>query len=343
MGINGLHAFLKKKFPRLYREVGLDEYAGKRVAIDISGLIYKYKVVNPTKWLDSFAHLVFALRRCLVHPIFIFEGQAPPEKDEEKSKRAEQRQKLTERSANLRIALDQYHDTHEIDPLLEIEMKKIKGNPLGTVSIHALEKRQEQLESQLVHFSDSEKEDLLELFRLCGVQYLFAPAEAETLCCALALNGQVDAVVSNDSDVHAYGAPIFLYEINAFSQTCLEINHAEVLKETGMTQAQFLDFCIMCGTDYNKNIPRVGPVNSFTLMKKHVRIEDLPSHYDTSILNFGRVRELFTALPQVECSVLSLDPASLVDIFNFLKLKNSRVQFSTIEQTFSPPKIVFED
>ncbi len=343
MGINGLHSFLKKKYPGLYREVGLETYAGKKIAIDISGLIYKYKIVNPSKWLDSFAYLVFALRRCLIHPIFIFEGQAPLEKNEEKSKRAEQRQKLEDRSVNLRMALDQYHDSHEINPLLEVEMKKIKGNPLGVVSIHALEKRQEQLESQLVHFSDSEREELLELFRLCGVQYLFAPAEAETLCCNLALNGQVDAVISNDSDVHAYGAPLFLYEINAFSQTCLEIDHAEVLRETGMTHSQFLDFCIMCGTDYNKNIPKVGPVNSFKLMQKHKSIEDLPKQYDTSILNFTRVRELFTPTSFTECSVLSIDPASLVDIYNFLKLKNSRVQFATIEQTFAPPQIIFED
>jgi 5'-3' exonuclease len=52
----------------------------------------------------------------------------------------------------------------------------------------------------------------------------------------------------------------------------------------------------MCGTDYNKNIYRVGPSKSYDLLLKYDNIEDIKSNtkHDTDILKFPRVREIFT-------------------------------------------------
>ena len=45
MGIDGFHNFLKKKAPGVYKQVHLSSYQGKAIAVDISGLIYKFKVL----------------------------------------------------------------------------------------------------------------------------------------------------------------------------------------------------------------------------------------------------------------------------------------------------------
>jgi hypothetical protein len=47
----------------------------------------------------------------------------------------------------------------------------------------------------------------------------------------------------------------------------------------------------MCGTDYNKNIFRVGVETSYKFISKNFNIENVP--LDVSVLNHGRIREIF--------------------------------------------------
>lgn len=347
MGINKFHDFIRKRAPQVYREIHLSEYMGKRIAVDISGLIYKFKILNKDRWLDSFAYLIIAFRKNKIHPIFVYEGEAPKEKDAEKTKRSQQRQAIVEKASSLRDCLDKYYETQEVGEVLQVEMKKLlkMENTLGgTVPINtsALEKRCQQIESQIVKFTDDEKETLDHLFDLFGIQYTTSPGEAETLCASMAIQGIVDAVVSNDSDVCAYGVKKFLYEINGLTETCIEIDHDEVIRALNFTREEFLDFCILLGCDYNDNIPGIGPVNAYKLLQEHRRIEQLPSRYDTSILNYSRTRELFATRYEFDQQVLSTDP-NLIDLYNFLKMKNSRIKYETLENAFRPTEIVFEE
>ena len=121
MGIDGFHNFLKKKAPGVYKQVHLSSYQGKAIAVDISGLIYKFKVLNKERWLDNFAYLIFALRRNQIHPIFVYDGEAPPEKDQEKSKRAQSRKKIIDKVSSFREELDHYYQTGEIKSILQEE------------------------------------------------------------------------------------------------------------------------------------------------------------------------------------------------------------------------------
>jgi 5'-3' exonuclease len=346
MGIDGFHNFLKKKAPGVYKQVHLSSYQGKAIAVDISGLIYKFKVLNKERWLDNFAYLIFALRRNQIHPIFVYDGEAPPEKDQEKSKRAQSRKKIIDKVSSFREELDHYYQTGEIKSILQEENKKLKNIPSlveTKINTGALEKRYIQLESQIVHFQEEELNELNELFDLCGIQYVISPGEAETLCASLALEGKVSAVISNDSDVVAYGVQKFLYDINWMTETCLELDHSEICKALEFTEEQILDFCIMCGNDYNSNLPGIGPVNAYRLIKEHQKIENLPKNIDVTILNFKRSRELFHTHYDFEDEVISKIPESLIKIFNFLTLKNSRIRMEVIEKAFKKIEIVFDD
>ena len=48
----------------------------------------------------------------------------------------------------------------------------------------------------------------------------------------------------------------------------------------------------MCGTDYNKNIFRIGVEKSYKFISNYHNIENVP--LDVSILNHVKVRKLFT-------------------------------------------------
>lgn len=345
MGIQNFHQFLKKKAPNVYKLKSFSEYTGQPIAVDVSGLIFKFKVLNPSRWLDSFSYLILAFRKNHIHPIFVFDGYAPADKDEEKSRRMEQRQKATEKLFDLRESLDNYYSTGEATDFLIETMNKISTRPSLTqnvpINTTLIEQRYNQLESQIVKLSSQDVKDLQNLFQLFGVQYTTSQGEAETLCASLALDNKVAGVVTNDSDICAYGVKKFLYEVNGINETFIEIDYDEILETLEFSPQQFLDFCIMCGCDYNKNIPKVGIIGAYNLMKQYKTIDNITSLYDVSILNHIRVRELFSQRFSYDEDIISknLSRVEMVNLHNFLSMKNTRIKFKTIEDAFKPIEI----
>jgi flap endonuclease-1 len=122
------------------------------------------------------------------------------------------------------------------------------------------------------------------------------------MCSDLCKRKLVDAVLSEDTDVLAYGSPIFLTKINTQIETCVTISFAEVLEGLNLTAEQFLDLCIMFGCDYNKNIPKVGPETSYKYLLKYETIDGIRDTLgkDVSILNHVRVRDIFQNHPRYE-------------------------------------------
>ena len=58
MGIKNLNVFLRKNCPEVYEEIHISEYAYKKVAIDTSLFLCKYKAIYGEKWLVAFINLV---------------------------------------------------------------------------------------------------------------------------------------------------------------------------------------------------------------------------------------------------------------------------------------------
>ncbi|KAK4053222.1 hypothetical protein OIO90_003996 [Microbotryomycetes sp. JL221] len=149
------------------------------------------------------------------------------------------------------------------------------------------------------------------------------PHEAEGVCSALYLHGLVDFVVSEDTDVAVYGAPL-LRKISVMPQVTLTtttvaiaaaagashsseqvhtsdaqadlsdaqdifesqrklaprpqdmmnlLDPEEIRQQLGLTKNQFVDFALLCGTDFTERIPSVGPSRALQLIKSHGSIE----------------------------------------------------------------------
>lgn len=344
MGVEGLFDFFRKKYPDVFRTVYFHQFRGKSFAIDVSGLIWKFKVTNPNNWLTTFANFIFALRRNQIHPIFVFDGKPPPEKESERASRQQQRIQLKEKTAQLREDLDKYYAEGEASQLLLEKSLELRPNTLANV-VHAplLEQKYHKMNAQINNFTDEDKQKLLTLFNLSGVRVLKAPSEAETLCASLYHEGKVSAVVSGDSDVCVYQVGTFLYDISHFSETATEVDFQRILRLTGLTAAQFVDFCIMCKVDYNSRMPGIGPVKAFALIKEHGSIEAIGAlgTYDISVLNHIKAREIFNTRQSVMTEVIC-GPPNKIELYNFLVLNNSRIQYEAIEEAYAPPKIVFE-
>ena len=363
MGINNLHPFLRKNCPDIYETIHLSEYAFKKVAIDTSLYLCKFKAICGDRWLSAFVNLVSCLRRNEIHCVFIYDTGCVPEKEGERTERRVQQQKNKDKVSELDDAYRVYELTGEIpNILIELHTKLISkldkddvkpksflrknDNNIDKINMKLVKDRIDKSRGQILDISKDDFELSKELFDILNIPYLLAPLEAETCCVDLCKRGFVDAVLTEDTDVLAYSCPIFLSKIETSQDTCVRVYHKDILKSLEITDAQFLDLCISCGCDYNKNIPKVGSQTAFKLLKEHGSIDGIAKNtkIDTSILNHVRTRDIFLNYPQIDISHIKY-----CGVPDFKKLKifmiktGLTVNFENLIKCFTHNIVVIEE
>jgi len=353
MGIKSLNKFLRDYYHDIFEPIHISEYHFKKVAIDTSLYLCHYKAMYGEQgWLTAFIKLVSCLRENDIHCVFIYDTGFPPEKEAERKERYLARKKLREKVFKLETAIEKYHSTGEIDEiLLDFSNKKnLRNKSFSTNSwrnnffnIRFVEFEVKKLKKQLFSISKKDFQTTKNLFDILKVPYYDAPLEAETMCADLCMRGEVDAVLTEDTDVLAYGAHVFLTKLNVGNGTCIRIKHEDILRKMDFTKEQFLDFCIMCGTDYNKNIFKIGPSRAQKLLDKNKSIDNiaLNENINVSILNHNRVREIFTKYEKNEALVPYCGIPDFNELEVFLTEKNLRINRAFLESSFTKNNIVF--
>ncbi len=381
MGIKGLKKFLREKYPETLSKTHISDFQNSKIVIDISSYIYKYKVVFADKWLNAFVNLICSLKSFDVHGNFIFDGKAPIEKSKEHEKRMKVKDSSEENIVNLQVDLETYKSCGEVSELLLSTMKKIRSTNKDNIKVSRLlfsssssSLKEEDIdvrlmedyisrkESQIVNIS---KEDIIlikDLLTNFGVPYIQAPGEAEALGVYLCSNGSSDAILTEDTDVLAYGANSFISNLDTSSGVCEVIKINKVLEEMELNQSEFLDFCIMCGCDYNNNIPNVGIVNSLKYIMKYKNIDEfieqdkliekkkkgeiIQHNYD--ILNHVRSRELFTTFGNLteKETYKTYYWDTIIDfekLYDFFYKNNCYANKGLIEKNWKEAELMFED
>ena len=118
MGIANMNVFLRKHCPHVFEEIHLSEYAFKKIAIDTSLFLCKFKAIRGPEWLNAFVNLVSCLRKNELHCVFIYDSGCVPEKEEERAERRLQQEKNRQRVAELDKAYEKYENTGKIDNIL---------------------------------------------------------------------------------------------------------------------------------------------------------------------------------------------------------------------------------
>lgn len=353
MGIKNLHQFLRKKCPEAYQEIHLSQLAYKKVAIDVSLFLFKYKSAVGERWIQSFINLILCLRRNHVHCYFVFDGPSPIEKAQEKQKRKDSKKKIDDRANELEFAIDKYHQDGEIMPILLETMKRRKSPAkvkklLGakrekSIDIKWLEKYLDRIRGQVVKMTSQDIENAKQLFDMLSVPYVTSLSEAETLCAHLSRDDKVFAALSEDTDLLPSGCKMFLHKLNTRNDTCMLLNIDDILTSLEITFQQFQDFCILCGTDYNSNLPKIGPVGAFKLITSHGTLDDFPQEINKSSLNYVRVREIFSSYPSELPNVEFCGLPDLQNLQPFLFKINCPNAFGEIKRTFTPSELTFVD
>jgi len=358
MGIANLNKLLRKHCPQIYEDIHISEYSFKKIAIDISLYLCKFKAICGDSWLTAFVNLVSCLRKNEVHCVFIYDGIATSDKDAEKKRRVDDRIKLTDQVCILEEALEKYDRTNEIDKIL-IEfykksmtrvanqkrlMSKVKTD--STIDMNIVRDLIKKKRGQILNITADDFTLTKKLFDILKVPYYTAPTEAETMCSHMCKTGFVDAVLSEDTDVLAYGSPIFLNNINTTNGTCIRIKYKEVLEELDLFNDEFLDVCIMCGTDYNSNMPGIGPEKAYKLIQQYSTIEDIAKNtgMDISILNHVRCRQLFKEYAKIpDFKVPYCGSPDFEILQEFIVKYNVKYNISTLVKAFTMNTITIVD
>ncbi len=124
------------------------------------------------------------------------------------------------------------------------------------------------------------KSYFVDMLMMMGINVMYACREAERACSMLSKDSVVDAVLSKDSDNIPLGC---LKLITSFSYEAAECLHTvELMRLMNFTRDELLDFCILCGTDYNvtngSGRSGMSPEQAFKYVHQYRTIENVVKH-----------------------------------------------------------------
>ena len=257
MGVN-LKDLVKKQ------EIHLADLKDKKLAVDAFNILYQFlstiRGYDGSLLMDSkgrvtshLAGLFFRSTKLMQKGIklaFVFDGEAPALKKQERARRASLKQE-----AQVKFEEAQREGSLE-------EMKKYA-------------QRTTRLTPEMV-------EDAKRLIKALGMPVIQAPSEGEAQAAHMVKKGELWAEISQDFDCLLFGVPQFVQNLTISEQRKIKsrlayetvkpqkIVLADVLQELDITLDQLIVIGILVGTDFNiGGVKGVGPKKAHSLVKKH--------------------------------------------------------------------------
>lgn len=300
MGIKRLFSFLNT-YSGIINEIKLSELKGKKIAIDISLLIYQIIIGIRNSGSDIFnnqgksvSHIfglfnkITMLLRNKIIPIFVFDGIA----SELKQKTIEKRRK---KKYNAIIKMNETYDINE-------KIKYFK---------------------QTVSLTKEILDECKEILDLMGIPYIIAPEESDSQCAYMVKERLVDAVYTDDMDILTFWSPRIIKNLFNKNKKVLEIKLDTILNKLNLSQEQFIEFCLLLGSDYNNGLTSINYtiIYNFYQENKNIKktLEALKVHnYKVRFFNYKSIKDYYIKSPHIKINLENLklkniDKNKLVD------------------------------
>lgn len=265
MGILKLFPSIEQWVPSAMSHMkALPAYAGQRFAVEVSGFMYKFQYGVQQAELDpsvarramcrKFVEQHTVLKEAGVRVVYVFDGKAPESKARVLQDRKRRRDALVESIQRVEEKLHDGTTTEEQKVELEGERRDRK--------------------KRLLRFSHEDFSALVAAFVENDMCYVKAEAEGEKHCAQMCAKGEVDYVLSDDSDCLAYGAPKMIRWYGGMGEkTPQVVVLQEVLTGLKLTMNEFVDLCILMGCDHCTKIAGIGPTKARQIIEKYRSIE----------------------------------------------------------------------
>ena len=262
--------------------ISLFELKGKKIVIDIS--IYLYRFKSEQKLMENMYLLCGLFQYYNIIPLFIFDGKPPVLKETE----------LKSRQRKKKIAKEKY----------------MKMNCQETKSKYA-----QKLKRTFTRVNRKDVENVKRLIKNYGMMFITSEGEADELCAKMVLSNKAYACLSEDTDLFVYGCPIVLRYFSIINHTIVKYELKDILNILKLSLEKFKKICILAGTDYSsKSINIYDCIKRFKQTKINLNIEE------TKIYNLYNLEN--TKLPPdfvIYKNVINLDAIKeQMKIFNFI-------------------------
>jgi len=224
MGIKLLNKLMKKHAFNGVKIIHLKSLKYKRIVIDISIYLYKYKSQNML--LTNIFKLCSILNHYEIDAIFVFDGCPTQIKMEALSQRSEQKY----------IAKQKYYDI--IDNYSDDYIKSNKNQLF-------------ELKKSFTRVKKEDIETVKNLLKSYGMKYCEAIHEADHLCGKLANSICKDGCLSDDMDMFVYKSRYVYRNLDIVNATCLQYDLHVILESLGMSFNDFKCMCVLSQNDYN--------------------------------------------------------------------------------------------
>ncbi|KAF8025194.1 hypothetical protein BT93_F2134 [Corymbia citriodora subsp. variegata] len=259
MGIKDLLRFMKPYI----EPVHIKKFAGERVGIDAYSWLHKgaYSCsmelclntdgAKKLQYLNYFMHRINLLRHYEVTPVVVFDGGSIP------CKAATEDERQRRRKASRDLAL-----------------QKLKEGDVKAAS---------ELFQKGVSITPSMAHQLIQILKSENIEFIVAPYEADAQLAYLssleAEKGGVAAVITEDSDLVAYGCQAILFKMDRYGNG-EEMLLQKVFDSTTSTpsfrnfdMALFTGMCVLAGCDFLPSVPGIGIKKAHSLVSKYRNID----------------------------------------------------------------------
>lgn len=289
MGIKGLKRFMRTKCPKSVTKISLDKLSGKTLCIDTPCVMYKYRCSMGDRWPDGFCAFISKLIFFDIDFVFVMEGKTPEEKKITTDSRRKIRNALKEKTALMDSVFREYQATQVISEELTNLWKTVKPKESVDFDPKIFKKIINKRQTYQTFVGNQDYETLKKICKIFNISVFDSPGEAETSCCSMIRSGCADAVITKDSDVLAYkGIMEFYDDIDVTTSTAVRYDKSTFLSENKISEKSFIDFCIMCGTDYNVPIKGIGPAKAFKMLCENKNVESCNVDFSELKLDYTR-------------------------------------------------------
>ncbi|KFK43978.1 hypothetical protein AALP_AA1G198900 [Arabis alpina] len=259
MGIKDLLRFMKPYILPIH----IQKYAGKRVGIDAYSWLHKgaYSCSmelcldtdgkKKLRYIDYFMHRINLLQHYEIIPVVVLDGGNMP------CKAATGDERHRKRKANFEAA-----------------MVKLKEGNVGAAT---------ELFQRAVSVTSSMAHQLIQVLKSENVEFIVAPYEADAQLAYLSsLNleqGGIAAVITEDSDLLAYGCKAVIFKMDRYGkgEELILDNVFQAVDQKpsfqNFDQELFTAMCVLAGCDFLPSVPGVGISRAHGFISKHQSAE----------------------------------------------------------------------
>lgn len=259
MGIKDLLRFMKPHIEPIH----IKKYAGKRVGIDAYSWLHKgaYSCSmelclnsdsnKKMRYIEYFMHRINLLRHYKITPVVVFDGGNIP------CKATTEQERHRKRKDNRDLA-----------------MAKLKEGNVSAAS---------ELFQRAVSINPSMAHQVIQVLRSENIEYVVAPYEADAqlayLCSLEAEKGGIVAVITEDSDLMAYGCQAVVFKMDRYGKG-EEIVLNKVFDSVAHTPSfrnfdmeLFRGMCVLAGCDFLPSVPGIGIAKAYALVSKYRNLD----------------------------------------------------------------------